>query len=447
MRGERGGRIPGASHARPRGPAAGPRDGGAPLLARLAGRAAHIALALSLALTTALAGDAMATDSFRGEPLRVTATADWPRVELHEDRSPLFVREPFSPAARQDEPDVVLGFGGDEEPPSSRFLLHAATGFDAADDGRPPVLLVHGAVVDATTSWGRASFRGRGGAGLAARLAGAGRRVFAVTFAHPHGCNFLWAEQLANAIARVRSLTGASKVDLVAHSKGGIAARIYCSDVRRPGMTRYRGDVRRLLLLGVPNGGIDVAFAYPNLNYWVIHHKASAPLSWTEALCYGLWTDLRKESLYAPPDGLGAYPGQAQMLARWDGTYGLYEADPMQFDVRTTYEGGRGRVSISLGIEEAIAQGGGLIARLEKAGVARGVEVALLAGTKPYVMGFLGERRGPSDGLLLVRSALATDGLARSGAKVLRADTLHLSHVELAFADPAFAWVEEALGR
>jgi len=398
-------------------------------------------------LVLALAGDAMATDLFTGEPVRVTRSADWPLVELHEDPSPLFVKEPFTEAARQDEPDILDGFGGDAEPPSRRFLLHGAPGWDRTDDARPPVLLVHGAVIDATTSWGRASFRGRGGAGLAARLSHAGRRVFAITFAHPHGCNYLWAEQIGNAIRRVRALTKAEKVDVVAHSKGGVAARLHASDVRRAGMAKFKGDIRRLLLVGSPNGGIDVAFAYPNLNYWIIHHKASGPLSWTEALCYGVWTDLRKSNLYAAPEGRGAFPGQAQMVARWDGTYGLYDADPLQFDVESTYRGGRGRVSISLGIDRAIADGGDLIARLAKAGVDRRVEVALLAGTKPYVMGFVGERRGPSDGLLLVRSALAQEAITKAGAKVIRADTLHLSHIELAFADPAIAWIEETLSR
>ena len=61
-------------------------------------------------------------------------------------------------------------------------------------------------------------------------------------------------------------------------------------------------------------------------------------------------------------------------------------------------------------------------------------------------MGFVGERRGPSDGLLLVRSALSIEGIAKAGAKVLRRDVLHLSHIELVYAEPAVKWVVEALG-
>ena len=46
--------------------------------------------------------------------------------------------------------------------------------------------------------------------------------------------------------------------------------------------TRYREDVRRYVMLGTPNGGIDVSFAYPNLNYYILLNKTPAPLSWTK---------------------------------------------------------------------------------------------------------------------------------------------------------------------
>jgi hypothetical protein len=404
------------------------------------------AAAGALAVASILAArPARATPGFTGVPLKVTHTADWERVELHEDPNPIFAREPFVEASRRSAPEIRAAFDGDAEPPSSRFLLHAARGWDRADDPLPPVLLVHGAVVDATRSWGKGGFQGRAGDGLAAHLAARGRRVFAITFAHPHGDNWQESEQVANAIARVRKLTSAPKVDLVAHSKGGVAARLYCSNLRKPGMTAYRGDVRRLALLGCPNDGIDVAFAYPNLNFWIIANHASGPLSFTDALVYGTWTDLRRQALYAPPEGAGCFAGQAQMLKRWDTVYGLSH-DPAQFDVETTYKGGRGQVSRSLGIDRAIQDGGDLMARLEKTGVDRRIELALLAGTKPNLLGFVGERRGPSDGLCLVRSALATDGLSRKGARVLRRDALYLSHLELVYAAPALRWIDEAIG-
>jgi triacylglycerol lipase len=400
---------------------------------------------LALSLVAGMLPAARGTSELNATPILTTTSADWERIELLEDRSAFFAKEPFYETARRELPDIKAGFGGENEPSSARCLLHCGKGWDRTDDKLPPIILVHGAVVDATKSWGKGSFKGRGGEGLAARLSAVGRRVFAITFAHPHGDNFMQAEQLANAIARIKVLTGAPQVDIVAHSKGGMSARIYCSSVRKPGMTPFRGDVRRLALVAVPNAGIDVAFAYPNLNYWVIMNKANAALCWTDALVYGVWTNLRARSLYDASEGGGGYAGQAQMLKRWDTVYGLYDTDD-QFDAKTTYEGGKGKVSNSLGIDKAIKQGGDLIAKLDKAGVDKRVSVALLAGSKTAIMGFTGERRGPSDGLLLVRSALDTDGITRAGAKVLRRDVLHLSHIELVFAEPALKWVEEALG-
>ncbi|HZU98428.1 MAG TPA: acetyltransferase [Planctomycetota bacterium] len=401
--------------------------------------------ALFVALVLLLGTRVQATQEFSPEPILTTTAENWERVELLEDKSSFFAKEPFWKDSRRQLPDIKAGFAGEAEPSSARFLLHCAKGWDRTDDKLPPILLVHGAVVDATKSWGKDGFLGRGGAGLAARLSQVGRRVFAITFAHPHGDNWMQAEQVANAIARIKTLTGAPQVDLLAHSKGGIAARLYCSSLRKPGMTPFRGDVRKLALVGVPNDGIDVAFAYPNLNYWVIMQNANAALCWTEALVYGVWTDLRERSLYDATEGGGAFAGQAQMLKRWDTVYGLYESDE-QFDTVTTYNGGKGKVSNSLGIDHAIKEGGDLIAKLNKAGVDKRVAVALLAGSKTAIMGFCGERRGPSDGLLLVRSALATDGITKAGARVFRRDVLKLSHVELVYAEPALRWIEETLG-
>lgn len=395
---------------------------------------------LALALVLAMPTLSFATEDFVKEPIKTTRSEKWARIELLEDKNAMFVREPFVPSCRREVPEVKEAFG-DAEPPSSLFLLHMYEGWDRAQDPRPPVLLVHGAVVDATRSFGAGGFQGRAGDGLAARLASSGRRVFAITFAHPHGDNWLASEHVANAIARVKTLTGARAVDVIAHSKGGTAVRLYASNLRKPGMTAYRGDIHRILFVGCPNDGIDVAFAYPNLSYFIIAKNGSGPVVFTEALVYGVWTDLRERSIYAG----GAFPGQAQMLKRWDGIYGLYRGDDAQFDLETTYKGGRGQVSRSLGIDKAIKDGGDLVAKLEKTGLDKRIEVALLAGSKPAMLGYTGERRGPSDGIVLVRSALATDGLAKNGAQVLRKDVLHLSHIELVYAEPALKWIEEAL--
>ncbi|MBB2940568.1 pimeloyl-ACP methyl ester carboxylesterase [Actinoplanes lutulentus] len=61
------------------------------------------------------------------------------------------------------------------------------------------------------------------------------------------------AAQLRDYIAGVKSLTGADRVDIVAHSMGGLIARYY--------IDRLMGerDVDRLIMLGTPNGGSPCA--------------------------------------------------------------------------------------------------------------------------------------------------------------------------------------------
>ena len=57
-----------------------------------------------------------------------------------------------------------------------------------------------------------------------------GYGCFSITFAHPHGDNYVQAQQIANAVARIREVTGASQVDIIAHSKGATATAIYLAN-------------------------------------------------------------------------------------------------------------------------------------------------------------------------------------------------------------------------
>ena len=373
-----------------------------------------LALLANVTIGAIGASPALATDAFDPTGASPQKTERWAKLELLTDPSERMVQERFIPLVEHHDPEVVAGFGGDASPPSSQVLLHYAKGWDEAT-ADTPVVLVHGAGLTSNHCYADQPI-GQPYEGMAPRLARAGRAVFAVTFAHMHGDNFLQAEALANAIARVKHVTGKARVDLVAHSKGGMAARIYVSDLNPSWGTRYRKDVRRYVMLGTPNGGIDVSFAYPNLNYWVLENKAAAPLSWTEGLYWGKWLDWRERSLYRE----GAFPGQAQMVARWDHRVGRTRAEG-QFDVTTTYEGGRGQVSVSRGIERAIEEGGDLIARLAQKPAHADVELAVLAGTSNWIMHLVGERRGPSDGLLLVASALDVEPMTKKGAKLIRA--------------------------
>lgn len=67
----------------------------------------------------------------------------------------------------------------------------------------------------------------------------------------------LKALELAEAIKQVRRVTGAAKVRLVAHSAGGIVARVYLQSAL-PGV-RYQDDVDRLITLATPHLGSALA--------------------------------------------------------------------------------------------------------------------------------------------------------------------------------------------
>jgi hypothetical protein len=408
----------------------------------IARRAAAACLALLVALLVPAAAPARPRARATGERLPhevvVCAATRWARIERLVIDDPHLVQERFIPIIEHHDPEIVAAFAGSRTPPSNQILLHVAKGTDDAPDP-VPVLLVHGAGVDANESWADHPVY-QPYEGLAARLVRAGKKVYAVTFAHPHGDNVLQAEALAHAIDRVRELTGAPQVDLVAWSKGGMAARIYLSDAGPEWATRYRGDVRRYVMLGTPNGGIDVSFAYPNLNYWVLEHRSPAPLSWTRCLYRGQWIDTADQSIYEE----GAFPGQAQMVARWDGRYGRTDSKG-QFDVDTTYDGGKGLVSVSKGIAAVIAQGGDMIERLRHKAIAPGVQLYVLAGTHPWIAGEVGERRGPSDGLLLVASVFDLEPMTRRGAKVVRKDLRAFNHLQLCYDPRANDWVASAL--
>lgn len=67
------------------------------------------------------------------------------------------------------------------------------------------------------------------------------------------------------------------------------------------------------------------------------------------------------------------------------------------------------------GINTAIADGGNLIARLEKAGGGAGVEISVLAGDNHMFGPVPGDVSAPSDGLVFVDSVLNTDAMVAGG--------------------------------
>ena len=195
--------------------------------------------------------------------------------------------------------------------PEARFvLLHKgrATAAKTCLSSRTPTLLVHGSMQDANVWLFPGGNDGAGGAfpgvtqktGLVQHLEAAGRCVYAVTFGNFHGDNFSQAIALANAVARVRQLhrqpDGSSpSVDLIAWSKGALAADVYLSNAASwpSGGTRhpdrlgaaqsaqvplYRDDVRTYVALSGPHRGLDLNFRHPIHALTIASTPSNAPV-------------------------------------------------------------------------------------------------------------------------------------------------------------------------
>lgn len=95
-------------------------------------------------------------------------------------------------------------------------------------------------------------------AGLRVRLTSAGwpaERVAAVTFARPTGSNHEHAAEIARAVELLRRRTGAERVDVIAHSMGGLATRLF--------LLEHPGAVRRVVFMATPHRGtLSAYFAF-----------------------------------------------------------------------------------------------------------------------------------------------------------------------------------------
>ena len=92
---------------------------------------------------------------------------------------------------------------------------------------------------------------GRDLAALRIRLLGAGldgAAVRTLTFEDPTGSNMDHAEEIHVAVSELLAETGADRVDIVAHSMGGLATRWYLNSQPDP-------PVRRVAFLGTPHHG------------------------------------------------------------------------------------------------------------------------------------------------------------------------------------------------
>lgn len=367
-----------------------------------------------------------------------TVSNGWERVERWRDSDPGFVQETFPADGRGDQTGQrVTFFGGDATPHSSRFLLYAAPGWDAGSS--TPVLLVHGANQDADLAWADPNENGDYGCGrsncpstgLMQDLVAEGHRVFAVSMAHRNGDGRLWAQQIANAIEVVRDRTGATDVDVIGWSKGAFNARMYAASVTPTWGTSYRGDIRRLVLLGSPNNGTDGSFRHGWTYTFTVYPECggaiNGPVAHDWIYCYGAWRhgpQWTYDSSY--------FPGSAEMLKRWDGVYSL---PTWEQDWWTTYHGGWGYYTHSDGIDHFL--GASLVDTVRTAGIPADVRVHNLCGDQADIALLHNEHTGPSDGVVFIDSCVDGVGVANPGGDAVVA----VNHLELGWDGPAVSQV------
>ncbi|HSM60748.1 MAG TPA: alpha/beta fold hydrolase [Longimicrobiales bacterium] len=135
--------------------------------------------------------------------------------------------------------------GGDARPATHRGVEAEAARVSAPLPVEVPVLLVPG--------WLDTE---RDLAALRIRLIGAGwssQAVESMTFEDPTGSNFVHAREIGDAVEALRERTGAERVDIVAHSMGGLATRLYL-------MNGGEQAVRRVVFMATPHRGTYVAY-------------------------------------------------------------------------------------------------------------------------------------------------------------------------------------------
>jgi len=361
---------------------------------------------------------------------RLGSAGYWEKIEVCRVEKLQGIKEKFCEVNTQVDPDFINLFGTDT-PPSDTYLLHYAPGWDK-NPYSTPVLLIHGAGLDASSF---TNIYHLGYKGLQQRLVERGHRVFAITFPHSHGDNFIQAEIIADAIQRIKEISNASQIDLIAHSKGGIAARIYLSQLAA---APYQGEVRRFIMLGVPNLGTDYAFRNPTISYLIFMAGGNGVIAWDKIIYLGNMIDITPRSIYHD----GCFPGQSQILYPWDDIYPL---DATQQDWWTTYYGGTGFISHSRGIKAAMQDGGFLIDKLENKGLSPDIEISVLAGSSNF-MGIIPiQTAAMSDGIVFVDSALNTEGMTKNGAKILEKTIMPVNHIELLYLKDVALWVHKQL--
>lgn len=376
----------------------------------------------------------------------------WAKVERWHDTDTNLPQEAYPPDGRGNQDGQRLTFFGNvAQPRSNTFLLYYAPHWQTGTKATP-ILLVHGANDNADRAWANPGDAGSFGCGnpsgscpstgLMQYLDSRGYKVFAINFPHKQGDNYYQAQLVGDAIGVIKSRLGVSQVDLIGWSKGGFPARMYVSSVKPSWGRAYQNDVRKLILIGNANNGIDWSWAHGTAGDIAVYPECggslNAPAAVTTYECFGAFYN-HPELSFTGTGSNNTYPGQRQMLARWDGTYGV---DESQQDWETVYYGGTGFTSVSPGIQAAINQGS-LVSAIRTAGIPASVTTYLLCGGTANIPGVFNENRGPSDGLLFNASCQDTGGIGTVGGVT---DVVGDNHLELAWESTAVSQIVSWLG-
>lgn len=381
--------------------------------------------------------DAETVEDLSAEPqyetTLITSTdgAPWEANRLIEVDHPALSGEKFVEKTSHNDPAIAALFDGDPTPAPGRFVLHVSSACLDGSATKAPVLLVHGAGSNAMQTWVEPTLLGDG---LAQGLMIEGLCVYAISFAHPFGDVLNQAVAIAAALELVRLETAAPEVTVVAHSKGGIATAAYASGMGADAGLSYADDIGTMVMLGVPLGGTDFSFRHPGFNYPVELLQLTMPSSWDKILEWGVWKDIYDDSIYG-----GAFNGILQILTAWDEVYPL---PVVEQDWYTTYYGGQGFVSHSLGIATAVDMGGNFMAQLHQHQVPGDVAVFLGSGGLQLMNGVPWETTGPSDGLVFTASA--TDDSLFSGPVTAEHFPL-LNHWDLVSSSTVADWILSAI--
>jgi len=347
----------------------------------------------------------------------------WKKTKLIEVHNPYILQRPFHPRTAYRRAEVVKAFGTGT-PHSRKVLLHHYFPPEGETEAAP-VLLVPGANKDAfffldPDEDGR-------NRSLPEFLRRSGRQVYALTFAHNQDDNW-WCCAAINEVLKVLTEEHPDRrFDVLGHSKGGVSVRLAATDWRPdPSCREYLGHrIRRIVLVGAPNLGVDYFFRYPALNPHLLGTSDEPSLNWPVS-----WSHVRADKGWVNMTELGytgpCYPGQGQMLWSFLEDYPLPGLHPEE---RVTYFGGESDSVRAIGLRRTTKECGSLIPEFLKR--PPNVSVALIGGSSPTIPLFANDLTGPGDGIVYLKSALHCPDTA----KVTSLDAVPVHHKAL-IAEP-----------